>query len=211
MGGCAGKSSPVAESMAAMYSAVLGSNKATVPSKFNPAYRYLYVEVPGSPISATLVLGYLDSTPVGSLETWYSASNEVIKIQNGRIVATTGLQFDWASTTLTQVPPDWSKIDERGQSYSRVRDVMPDYRFGIREQITVQRTEIPKNLPATVSRRMAEKWAWFRETQASTTDEVFRDSIFALGQIEGATAIVYSEQCLSSTFCLRLQSWPSIE
>lgn len=209
--GCASKPSALTESMVAMYSTAFSGNKVMVPSARNPAYRYLFVEVLGSPISATLVLGYLESGPLGTLETWYSANNEVIKIRDGRIVATTGLQADWSAVTWTQAPPDWAKVDERVQYYERVRDAMPGYRFGIREQMAVKSTGIPQNLPISVSRPTAGTWLWFKETQASTSDVAVPDSIFAFGKIEGTAAIVYSEQCLSSTFCLRLQNWQPSE
>ena len=84
----------------------------------NPNFRYLRTELAGRP--ALLVLGYIDEGPNGSVESWYSANQELIQIRDGRLAGTAGLDSNWTDVhyseevplerALTILPPQLSKL-----------------------------------------------------------------------------------------------------
>lgn len=178
--------------------------------KLNPTYRYLRVEVDGR-APALLVLGYVDTHPQGDIEVWYSAKREVIKTQNGRIVGTTGLEVDWRAVRFQTAPPPWTNDLTQEGRYQRSRDEMPGHRYAITDQIQLKPWlgTPPLTLPVSWNNAQAQNnYRWFSETTLSTSDQPLPPSWFAWGLYQGQPAVVYSVQCLSPTFCLKLQRWP---
>lgn len=157
-----------------------------------------------------LVLGYIDAHPQGEIEVWYSAQREVIKTQNGRIIGTAGLETDWRAVQFPSTAPLWTEMPADGAVYQRSRDEMPSHRDGITEDIEIKSWDgippivLPQSLPAEVAR----SYRWFRETTLKSTAPPLPPTWFAWGQHQGQATVVYSEQCLSPTFCLKLQRWP---
>lgn len=207
-GGCASRTAPLTDILSAVVSEQLesgdGSKRIGQP---NPNYRYLRVEAQGrSP--AFLVLGYIDPHPLGDIEVWYSAKQEVIKIQNGRIVGTAGLEIDWRAVQFPTPPPLWTVLMPQGSTYQRLRDEMPGHRYAIADQIALQpwHDVPPIALPASLTAAQARTYTWFRETSSAVN--ALPPAWFAWGIHRGIPTVVYSEQCLSATFCLKLQRWP---
>jgi len=179
-----------------------------IPAKPNPAYRYLRVEVDGR-APALLVLGYLDADPQGEIEVWYSAKREMIRTQNGRIVGTAGLEVDWRGLRHASAPPAWTGVPAQGARYARIRDVFPGYRYAVSEQVELQPLPaVPAlRLPDVLPVGLAGGYRWFRET-ATGALPALPPAWFAWGVHQGQATVVYSEQCLSATFCLKLLRWP---
>lgn len=179
--------------------------------KPNPAYRYLRVDVAGR-APAFLVLGYVDPHPLGDIEVWYSSRQEVIKTQNGRIVGTAGLEIDWRNVRFLPPPPAWTPPASPEIRYQRLRDEMPGYRYAVADHIVFQAwTGLPPiALPASLPAGLARTYTWFRESIVNThsDDAPLPPAWYAWGTHRGLPTVVYSEQCLSATFCLRLQRWP---
>lgn len=212
LGGCSSVSSPLKDVFSAIVSDQWGPGKGTSAySQPNPLYRYLRVEVQGR-APALLVLGYTDAHPQGDIEVWYSAKHEVIKIQNGRIVGTAGLETDWRAVQFPELPPVWSAISPQGVVFQRLRDEMPGHRFAIHDRIELKPWLgglPPIHLPSSLSGEIAGTYRWFSETSlANSDDQPLPVSWFAWGMHRGTPTVVYSEQCLSATFCLKLQRWP---
>lgn len=208
--GCASNSTPLADVVSAVASEKLGfTNAANLPAKPNPLYRYLRIEVEGR-APALLVLGYVDVHTQGDIEVWYSAKKEVIKIQNGRIVGTTGLEVDWRAVRFPSAPPAWTEVPLQGRVYQRIRDEMPGHRYAISDRLELKPWLglPPMTLPASLAFEQAKAYRWFREAALTTTDQPLLPSWFAWGMHRGQSTVVYSEQCLSATFCLKLQRWP---
>lgn len=211
--GCAVGTAPLSDALSALAAQAFdASNTSIVGAKLNPAYRYLRVDVPGR-ASALLVLGYIDKHPLGEIEVWYSATGEVIKIQNGRIVGSSGLEHDWRIVRYAPAPPPWSAVPAQGISYERQHDEMPGYRYAISETVTLQPwTGLP---PAAAQMPSANATAagaaWFREEAHSSSGASLPPAWFAWGVQQGQPAVVYSKQCLTNTFCLQLQPWPPTE
>lgn len=188
----------------ALYQGRFGSGvDATSTASLNPAYRYLRVVVNGSQ-PLLLVLGYVDPHPQGDIEVWYSADQEVIKIQHGRLVGTAGLPSDWRNVHFTETLPTWAAVSQSPQRLTRVRDETSGYRYGISEQLTVEAVagrpaiKLPDTLPAA-------QYTWYRETVSSGD---LPAAWYAVGSYQGQQTVVYSFQCLAPGWCLSMQRWP---
>ena len=209
LGGCAHGPSPERDTLAALIAGEHHANP-SIPDEPDLRYRYLRLEVQGFP-PALLVLGYVDPHPMGEIEVWYSAQREVIKTQNGRVVATAGLPVDWTAVHFVTAPPSWAPAPQQSLQFQRIRDEMPGYRYGMAEQVEWAPVSGVPAIPlvATLPMATANTYQWFRESAKATKDGVaLPDAWFAWGKHRGDWAVVYSHQCLTADFCLRLQRWP---
>lgn len=211
LSGCASSAIPFAELYGLVAKAALPPNDdAALPAKLNPQLRYLRVDVPGRP-PALLVLGYLDPHPEGAVEVWYSSQGEVLKTRYGRIIGTAGLELDWRRVMTTPAAPDWQEVTTSGYSYRRLRDEMPGYRQNIASDMMVTRwSGLPDTaLSASLTPERARRYRWFREEETnSSLSNPLPTAWYGWSRFDGQAAIVFSQQCLSATFCLSLQRWP---
>ncbi len=220
---CALAPSPTTETLAYF----LSDAGASASPKVDPRLRYLRVEVQGHP-PGTLVLGYVDPSPDGPVEVWYSANREVIKIQNGRIIATAGLPLDWSGTRFEPAPVAWPAVGADGTDFRRLHDEPTQYRTGIVDAVRLHPWlgELPQafteSLPTTLPSSLARTYTWYQETytrvppkhaggEAGTSLLAQAPAWFAWGPHLGQWTVVYSYQCLTPDFCLKLQRWPPQE
>ena len=178
----------------------LGKNIDTV--KLDPRLRYLRVTVHGRVV--IMALGYIEPHPEGEINTWYSSEGEVIRLQNGRVVGTAGLERDWRAVRNFGLPTWKDVIGGPAVVYRRERDEMPGYRFGIEETVSLYSVPVPINaklagLPATGLR-------WYEEAVLGQPDRL-PSARYALYDKEGAQLVIYGEQCLSRDLCLSWQIW----
>lgn len=185
---------------------LLGKQDYTGQTALLSDHRYLRVHVSGRTL--LLVLGYKEAAPDGAIEIWYSAQGEVVKLQRGRIVATDGLSTDWRAVRFSRPPPDWQTLAKHGPlRYTRSRDEMPGYRFGLRD--TLIATVIAAPTHSLIRDIAPASLHWIEETcLPSDSRELLPPSRFAFQNMDGRETVVYSEQCLSPTLCLALQRWP---
>jgi len=211
LGGCASKSL-ISEVSAALVRQQFGSSDDVfAAAALNPAYQYLRVQAVGQP-AALLVMGYVDPHPDGDIEVWYSANHEVIKTQNGRIVATAGLFTDWSTVRYSKPPPPWSAQPALNTSFTRVRDEMPGYRFNLADQMAQSRLNegLPAiRLPQSLPLALAVRYVWIREAQIGAATAPLPPAWYALERVDGSYRVAYSYQCLSVDLCLSLQRWPT--
>jgi hypothetical protein len=216
LAGCAAGGSPIVQSIQAFVNTGgTGVAKDAIPDTPDIRFSYLRVQVAGHP-PGLMVLGYVDPNPAGPIEVWYSANRETLRLQNGRVISTTGTVQDWAAVQYAPAPPAWPDVTQAGTTFTRQRDAMPGYRFGIREQIKVQALSAlpPVALPVSLPTDKAANYRWYRESvqpQTGQTTPLLPDAWFAWGKHRGVEQIVYSEQCMSPDFCLKLQRWPLLE
>ncbi|MCG6951071.1 MAG: YjbF family lipoprotein [Betaproteobacteria bacterium] len=175
-------------------------------AKVNPNYRYLRVAVQGQ--VALLVLGYIEPHPQGPIEVWYSAEREVLKLQNGRLVGALGLTTEWRGVVLP-VLPDWGDLVASSEPlhWTRTRDVMPGYRYGVEDRLTLKRIAPVDNSrligidPASLT--------WFEETDTPSPGEEALPTVrYALDLRAIAEPVVYGEACLTKDLCFAWQRWP---
>ncbi len=210
LSGCAGGTSAIVDTIRS----TVTSNSAAMAGNLNPNLQYLRATVRGK--SALLVLGYVEPHPLGPIQVWYSAEREVLRLQNGRLVGAVGMISEWRNVVLTR-PPEWSSITRTGGPvhFVRVRDVMPGYRYGVKELVTVRPAATPSRNalleldPSSLS--------WFEESAVAATGmpaiskgEVLPLARYAVTKVGNDESVVYGEQCLSPEFCFTWQRWPAL-
>ena len=172
--------------------------------KLNPNLRYLRVTVRGR--AALMVLGYAEPHPDGEIATWYSSEGEVMRLQNGRIVGTAGLETDWRAVRNYSLPAWKDVVGRPAVTYRRERDEMPGYRFGIVETVSLYPVRAPSN--ARLVGRPVEGLRWYEEAVLGQPDGL-ASGRYALRIAQGELRVIYGEQCLSRDLCLAWQTWPA--
>ena len=204
VGGCSSGSSAMLDAARLVY-----NGQTAAQPDFNPAYRYLRTQVGDRTLF--MVLGYIDQRPEGPVEVWYSGSGEIVRLLNGQLVGTTGLSTDWRNVRFTGLPawptPDaTSTSGGSGQSYTRLRDLMPGYRFGIRDEIV--RTPISPPPNTFLAGANPASLRWYEESSVSRPSTASLPAArFGISNSSGAPRVVYSEQCLTSDFCMSFEQW----
>jgi hypothetical protein len=184
---------------------IYGGGAATPEPVFNPNYRYLRVIVGGQTVY--MVLGYIDKHPEGAVEVWYSNAGEVVRLLDGRLVGTTGLTTDWREVRFSRLPA-WSEAVNASQpkTFERERDMMPGYRFGIRDEIV--QTPIAAPQQAAVAGTAAASLRWYEERSVSRPSSAsLPPARFGVSQAGGTPRVVYSEQCISNDLCMSFEQW----
>jgi hypothetical protein len=151
----------------------------------------------------------LTQTPQGETvdEFWFTRGGEMLHTRNGRIHAMFGLPVEWRNNQST--PPTWQDTLSRSEasSWLRVRDEMPNYRYGVSDKITTIALAGPPKLdklalelaptPNTQIRWVQDKV----ETSNNKGQRWEFTQVFAIDQ----NKVVYSEQCISPVFCFQIQ------
>jgi len=215
LAGCASGGSAMMQTTQLWVQQVLLGSGDGLPQKPDPRFRYLRVEMPNL-TPGLWVLAFVDPHAMGEIEVWYSAQNQVIKLQNGRIVATHGLAVDWPAVRFAAAPPAWAALAaDKGaaaKAFERQHDELPGYRYGVRERLALQTLAQAPLLagPGSLAPDLATRYAWFSETATPHDGTVggILTNWYAWGLHLGQRTVVFSEQCLKPDFCLRLQRWP---
>lgn len=184
----------------------------------NPNFRYLRVTIDGR--VALLALGDIDSNSRGQVEVWYSAQREVLRFQDGRLVGTAGLIAEWRSVEFADTP-SWVSLrgNHQPRLWTRIRDVMPGYRFGIRDRLVVQSGQPPSRSalsgidPASLTwfEERVEQSDGARQTRliaSDNPDDALPPARYGVDYSGSIPVVVYGEQCLKPTFCFSWQRWP---
>lgn len=191
-------------------------NDAAIISRapLNPSFQYLRATIQGR--IALLVLGYEEPHRQGTIQVWYSAEREVLRLQNGRVVGAVGLTTEWRNVVLPDLP-HWSDAlrIERQDRWMRMRDTMPGYRFGIRENLVL--IPVPPPQKSALDGVDAATLEWFEERSEQVVsdsslpvDPLLPPARYAIGLRNGAKLAVYGEQCLAPDLCFSWQLWPAV-
>jgi len=173
--------------------------------RLNPDFRYLRITIDGR--LAFVALGEVDNHPQGPIEVWFSAEREVLRFQNGRLVGATGLTTEWRNVSVPKIP-EWSALARSEQPFvwTRVRDVMPGYRFGVEERLTLQPVSAPRR--SALQLTDPQTLAWFEERLdgwAFAKELNLPPARYAVDLSDGT--VVYGEQCLAADLCFTWQRW----
>jgi Group 4 capsule polysaccharide lipoprotein gfcB, YjbF len=164
-------------------------------------FEYLLLEIDGR--KTAMALGsreqVVDAGRVKVHERWYSGHREMIHMVDGRIHTALGLTVEWRGQR--SAPPHWAALagSVQPESWQRVLDLMPGYRFGQTDLIQTQASTVPRGAPSLPAGTQ-----WFSDTVRSPQplggDWVYTQ-YFALQQ----GTVVYSEQCLSPEVCFKFK------
>ena len=208
--GCAPSTNAVFQSL--QYAVQSDSTIAGV--RLNPNLRYLRVTIEGRTV--LLALGFVEQDSRGPIEVWYSAQREVLRLQNGRMVGAIGLTTEWRNVVVPELLPWPALARVEGQTHwMRVRDVMPGYRFGVRDTLALQVAAPP---PKSALRDIdPQSLTWFEERtepQASGGRPAPERSLpvarYAVSFRNSAGTAIYGEQCLKADLCFTWQHWPAM-
>jgi Group 4 capsule polysaccharide lipoprotein gfcB, YjbF len=192
----------------------INSSDPTASVPLSLATWYLKVQVPDTP-PALMAFGYLEAHTNPPTEVWFSGGGQIIKIREGRVVATHGLTVDWKDVSSPLGWPQWPAETNVETHYTRIRSTMPGYDVGIREHmrvtlISAPSTPVSKLIPGASDLKVSQ-WRWYREEVVSSPRSKLPHAIFATAKVQGTTVVAYSQQCLSETFCLHIMRWPQLE
>lgn len=213
LSGCSSAGNAILQTLPYAY----GRNPSVDNARLNPNFRYLRVTI-GDRV-ALLALGNVDSHPQGPIEVWYSAEREVLRLQNGRLVGAVGLTTEWRNVLLPELP-SWTAIAraDRGVRWARVRDVMPGYRFGVKDELSLRVVDVPqrsalqglepKRLTWFEERDEPEARGWLSKLLGNATDARLPAARYAVDFQGGRESVVYGEQCLAVGLCFAWQRWP---
>ena len=202
--GCATSTDAIVQTM----QAAVGRGRGVDDTKLNPNLRYLRVTIDGR--VALLALGYLDPHPQGTIEVWYSAEREVVRLQNGRLVGASGLTTEWRNVVLPELPA-WSALAKSVSPlrWERMRDVMPGYRYGLRDSLAIGIARPPAR--SALLGLDPEQLIWFEERFADggLAKIALPPARYAVQLKDGGETVVYAEQCIAPQTCFTWQRWPA--
>ena len=180
----------------------------SMPANLNPNVRYLRVTVDGR--SGLVALGNEDGDAKRLVEVWYGGRREVLRLQAGRVAGTTGLPTEWRKVELPEFPR-WSAIQRAGEPvrWTRTRDVMPGYRYGVREEMVLRTIPVPRK--SELVEIDPQQLAWFEERveRATGVDKLLPPARYAVDLRDDKELAVYGEQCLAVNLCFAWQRWPA--
>lgn len=182
----------------------LGWSQNVDERNLNPDYRYLRVSTPER--AFLMVLGYVDSSPNGNIETWYTNAGQVLRLQNGRLLSTKGFAVEWVSVTYKDLPT-WSEAAARPRTrFIRYRDEMPGYKVGVFDMVTIRNIDPPQD--TRIAGVAPTSLRWLEET-TDTSPRARPSARYGIATRDGKIDVVYAEQCLGQQFCLAWQTWPA--
>jgi hypothetical protein len=178
-------------------------------SNFPPPFHYLRAVVDGRTLFLASNSQNIDSTLSDIV--WFSAGREVLRLRDGRLVAAVGTQVEWRSVNIPELPSWESLAAMTGEfRWVRQRDVMPGYRFGVRDDLVLMRVAAPKD--SQLKDVDAQSLLWFEERVEKSTlnarDFDMPAARYGLKVAAGKATVIYGEQCLAAKLCLTWQRWP---
>ena len=189
---------------------VVSGGGGTEGAKLDPNFAYL--RVTRGRYAALLYRGVVERTAEGPVELYYSGDGEVLRLRDGRILGASGMPTEWRR--VEDGAPAWSALVKSAEalSFVRVRDVMPGYRSGVRDELTLTRIAPPQK--SALRNVDPQTLTWFEERGRAPRDSFFAarsDALpparYALDLSGAQPVVVYSEQCLAPDFCFTWQRW----
>ena len=175
--------------------------------------KFAYLRVTRDSHVGLLWRGSVERSAEGPVEVYYGSGGEIVRLREGRVVGALGLNTEWRRVEVAST--DWAVIASAGKPASlvRVRDVMPGYRAGVRDELRLR--VIPAPARSALQRLDSQALTWFEETvqppRGLRAPGLGADALppakYAVDLSGGKASVVYSEQCLSPDFCFTWQRW----
>jgi len=178
----------------------------------DPNWQYMSAQI-NDESPAVFVLGHVDASPQGPTEVWYSAKAQVLRLREGRIVGTQGLDVDWMKIRFEPEPLSWEKIGLEGTVLKRFYDEVPTYRFGVIQNLKIEASAQPSTTrwPVPQELQHLKNLQWFKETVLGDDANLGTTSWYARYTEQGRSVVAYSQQCLAQHSCFRLYRLSSAE
>lgn len=165
---------------------------------YQPGFEYLEVRLHGR--RAAMALGSREVRGDAVHEYWYSGQREMIHLINGRISEALGMTHEIRGTVGGA--PGWARLtqSDRPLVWSRSRDVMPKYRYGVREFVISQ-----KVMPTAAEKKAVGPDAVWVEEEVKSQHADGRDWIYREQFALKNGLVVYSVQCIAPELCVELK------
>lgn len=201
---------PVLQSCSNLGGTAMEGVKAYYNSAFANGYidqpldpRYVYLEVVSPTASALMVLSTIDQPLDGSMpvETWVSASREVLRTQGGLVVGSEGVPKLIQQATVQR--------NAEGRPVAWTIDAPEQQVFQLRQQLNLL-PENAVNLKSTKLMKRAAKlpgfkltaWQGVNTSAALGNTPEFNNNLQVLGVANGQQNWVYGQHCPSQTYCI---------
>ena len=186
-------------------------------SRLKPDHTYLQIDSNGQ--RSFVVLASVDDHPDGPVEVYFGGQRQVLRLQNGRVVGAVGYTSEWRNVSLKNVP-SWTAVKNAPQplTLQRVRDVMPGYRYGIHDQVTLRSIATPQK--GTLLRVAPAGLSWFQEDNQAMSnvpsnglmtparvEAPLPPARYAVAFASSTATVIYAEQCLAPDLCFSWQRW----
>jgi hypothetical protein len=182
----------------------------TPAAPLDPKFAYLRV-TRGSHVGM-LWRGSMEASPAGPVEVYYSSTGEVVRLRDGRLLGALGLATEWRQVTIAA--PAWTAAAKSAEVVPvvRTRDVMPGYRSGVRDELSLR--VVPPPARSALHGVDPRSLTWFEEGTHSasfrlpgTASDELPPTRYAVDFTGGKEAVVYAEQCLARDLCFTWQRW----
>ncbi|MBU0784442.1 MAG: hypothetical protein KJ798_07390 [Gammaproteobacteria bacterium] len=182
--------------------------KAYYSSAFSKGYasqpldpRYVYLEVVSPTASALMVLATVDQPKGGGMpvETWVSASREVLRTQGGLVVGSEGVPKVLQQADVQR--------NAKGEPVSWVLNSPSGGVYQLKQQLSPLLAET-LNLKSTALMKRAAKQAGFSLQAWQGTNTVaghaaeFNNNLQVLGTVNGQPGWVYGQHCPTPNYCI---------
>lgn len=190
-------------------SKILAHDEQVESSKLDPRFHYLRVVLSNRVVILASATPNIDVP--GAVTVWYSAEREVLRFRDGRLLAAVGLETEWREVRIPALPK-WSELAQNSQPFkwARMRDVMPGYRYNLRDELILQRISIPADSQLKVLDPSSLIWFEERLVHGDGGDGM-PPTRYAVDVSNGNEKVVYGEQCISKELCFSWQQWPVSE
>ncbi len=206
----AGCSSPASNPMMTMLNHVAHQASDTGQAQLDPGFHYLRVMVDGKVVFLASDTPNVNDPHVSSA--WYSADREILRFRNGRLVGAIGTATEWRNVVVPELPA-WSEIPLTANPiiWTRTRDVMPGYRFGVQDSVALKRISPPG--ASQLVGMDAHVLTWYEERVESSGNGLMREdglppARYAVDLRNQRERVVYGEACVSAKLCFTWQQWP---
>jgi hypothetical protein len=132
------------------------------------------------------------------------------------------MKTEWHGVQIPPLP-SWSALATESStlSWTRVRDVMPGYRYGVKDVLALRPVASPQKTRLVERESASLKWfeerfvgeeQWPRLPLARRDDTLstaLPPALYAVEIRDGREVVTYGEQCLSTSLCFTWQRWPA--
>lgn len=194
---CSNIGGTAVEGVKAYYNSAFSGGYASQP--LDP--RYVYLEVVSPTAKALMVLATVDQAVGGGMpvETWVSASREVLRTQGGLVVGSEGVPKVLQQADVQR--------NAQGEPVAWVLNAPSDGVYQLKQQLNPLPAET-LNLKSTALMKRAAKQAGFSLQAWQGTNTVagpaaeFNNNLQVLGGVKGQPGWVYGQHCPTPNYCI---------
>ncbi len=135
---------------------------------------------------------------------WYSPTSINMELCEGQLCGSTGSTQAWRDVSILNLPNISQLLAGMSITWHRSYIVMPDYRW-INQNLITESESSPH--PKHLEQSHINKLRWFKTHIINNPDRI-PDTLFGIDP--KSQEVLYSDTCLSATYCFSWQTWASL-